>query len=64
VTLDGDVPSHCAMRLLRRDKPEWKDVDVRRSKSLNNIVERDNRAIKRRERNYRLAASDSGRATS
>lgn len=48
VTLDGHVPSHCALRLLRRENPKWKYVEVRSSKYLNNIVEQDHRAIKRR----------------
>lgn len=48
VTLDGHVPSHCAIRLLRRENPKWKYVVVRRCKYLNNIVEQDHRAIKRR----------------
>jgi transposase-like protein len=38
VTLDGHVPSHCALRLLRRENPKWKYVEVRCSKYLNNIV--------------------------
>ena len=48
VTLDGHVPSHCALRLLRRENPKWKYVEVRSCKYLNNIVEQDHRAIKRR----------------
>ena len=48
VTLDGHVPSHCAVRLLRRENPKWKYVEVRSSKYFNNIVEQDHRAIKRR----------------
>jgi len=48
LTLDGHVPSHCAVRLLRRENPNWKYVEVRCSKYLNNIVEQDHRAIKRR----------------
>ena len=47
-TLDGHVPSHCAVRLLRRENPKWKYVEVRCCKYLNNIVEQDHRAIKRR----------------
>lgn len=34
--------------LLRRENPKWKYVEVRSSKYLNNIVEQDHRAIKRR----------------
>jgi transposase-like protein len=48
VTLDGHVPSHRALRLLRRENPKWKYVEVRSCKYLNNIVEQDHRAIKRR----------------
>jgi transposase-like protein len=48
VTLDGDVPSHRALRLLRREDPKWKYVVVRSCRYLNNIVEQDHRAIKRR----------------
>ena len=48
LTLDGHTPSHRALRLLRRENPKWKYVDVRTCKYLNNIVEQDHRAIKRR----------------
>jgi transposase-like protein len=48
VTLDGHVPSHRALRLLRREDPKWLYVKVRSCKYLNNIVEQDHRAIKRR----------------
>lgn len=48
VTLDGHVPSHLALRLLRRENPKWKYVKVRSCKYLNNIIEQDHRAIKRR----------------
>jgi transposase-like protein len=48
VTLDGHVPSHRALRLLRREDQKWVNVQVRTSKYLNNIVEQDHRAIKRR----------------
>jgi len=48
VTVDGHVPSHCALRLMRRENPKWKYVEVRSCKYLNNIVEQDHRAIKRR----------------
>jgi transposase-like protein len=46
VTLDGHVPSHRALRLLRREHPAWRRVRVRSSKYLNNIIEQDHRAIK------------------
>jgi len=48
VTLDGYRPSHTALRLLRRENPKWKYVRVRSSHYLNNIIEQDHRAIKRR----------------
>jgi len=37
-----------ALRLLRRDDPKWKYVEVRSNQYLNNIIEQDHRAIKRR----------------
>jgi transposase-like protein len=48
VTLDGHTPSHLALRLLRREDPKWKYVQVRSCRYLNNIIEQDHRAIKRR----------------
>ena len=48
ITLDGHVPSHLALRLLRREDPKWKYVEVRRNQYLNNLIEQDHRAIKRR----------------
>jgi hypothetical protein len=38
VTLDGHVPSHRALRLLRREDPKWRNIEVRTCKYLNNIV--------------------------
>ncbi len=48
VTLDGHVPSHRALGLLRREHKCWRNVKVRSCKYLNNIIEQDHRAIKRR----------------
>ena len=48
ITLDGHVPSHRALKLLRREHSAWRRVRVRCSKYLNNIIEQDHRAIKRR----------------
>jgi transposase-like protein len=48
ITLDGLKQSHMALRLLRREDPKWKYVQVRCSKYLNNLIEQDHRAIKRR----------------
>jgi transposase-like protein len=44
----GIAGSHQALRLLRREDPEWKYVIVRSCQYLNNIIEQDHRAIKRR----------------
>lgn len=48
VTLDGHVPSHRALELMRCEDRRWCRVHVRTCKYLNNIVEQDHRAIKRR----------------
>src|SRR5271163_4449198 len=48
VTLDGYPPNHQALRLLRREDPKWKYVIVRSCQYLNNIIEQDHRAIRRR----------------
>ena len=48
VTLDGHTQTHLTLRILRREDPRWKYVQVRSSRYLNNLVERDHRAIKRR----------------
>ena len=48
VTLDGHVPSRRALWLLRKEHPCWRNVTVRTCQYLNNIVEQDHRAIKRR----------------
>jgi hypothetical protein len=48
VNLDGNAASHRALRLLRQENPEWRSVVVRSRRYLNNIVEQDHRAIKRR----------------
>src|SRR5277367_339963 len=48
VNLDGNAASHRALRLLRQENPEWRSVVVRSNRYLNNIVEQDHRAIKRR----------------
>ena len=47
VTLDGHRPSHSALWRLR-EHPCWRNVRVRTNKYLNNIVEQDHRAVKRR----------------
>jgi transposase-like protein len=48
ITLDGLKQSHVALRLMRREDPKWKYVLVRSSQYLNNLIEQDHRAIKRR----------------
>src|ERR1035438_6912732 len=48
ITLDGHMQSHLALRLLRREDPKWKFVQVRSSQYLNNLIEQDHRAVKRR----------------
>lgn len=48
VNLDGNVASHRALRLLRQEDPRWQPVVMRTRRYLNNIVEQDHRAIKRR----------------
>lgn len=48
VNLDGNTASHRALRLLGQEDPRWKTVVVRGRRFLNNIVEQDHRAIKRR----------------
>ena len=48
ITLDGHKQSHLALRYLRRENPKWKFVEVRSSQYLNNLIEQDHRAIKRR----------------
>lgn len=48
MNLDGNSATHRALRLLRQENPEWRSVLVRSRRYLNNIVEQDHRAIKRR----------------
>jgi transposase-like protein len=48
ITPDGRLQSHLALRLLRRENPRWKYVEVRSNQYLNNLIEQDHRAIKRR----------------
>jgi transposase-like protein len=48
ITLDGHLQSHLALRLLRREDSKWKYVEVRSNQYLNNLIEQDHRAIKRR----------------
>lgn len=48
VNVDGNPGTHRALRLLRQESIEWRSVEVRSCRYLNNIVEQDHRAIKRR----------------
>jgi tetratricopeptide (TPR) repeat protein len=48
LNLDGYAASHRALRLLVQENPDLQSVVVRSSRYLNNIVEQDHRAIKRR----------------
>jgi len=48
VNLDGNTASHQALRLLGNDDPKWKSVKLRCCRYLNNVIEQDHRAIKRR----------------
>jgi transposase-like protein len=48
LNLDGNAASHRALWVLRQENPDWQSVEVRCRRYLNNIVEQDHRAIKRR----------------
>jgi transposase-like protein len=48
LNLDGNAASHRALCVLRHENPDWQSVKIRSRRYLNNIVEQDHRAIKRR----------------
>src|SRR6202789_2201659 len=48
LNLDGNAASHKALSILRQENPDWQSVEIRSRRYLNNIVEQDHRAIKRR----------------
>jgi transposase-like protein len=48
VNLDGNAATHRALRELKQENPLWRKVGVRFNRYLNNVVEQDHRAIKRR----------------
>ena len=48
VNVDGAAATHLALRQLGREDSRWRSVTVRSNRYLNNIVEQDHRAIKRR----------------
>lgn len=48
INLDGSAANQRALRQLRQKDPRWQGVVMRTRRYLNNIVEQDHRAIKRR----------------
>jgi transposase-like protein len=48
LNLDGNAATHRALRMLTQENPEWRSVEIRCRRYLNNVVEQDHRAIKRR----------------
>ena len=48
INLDGNAATHRALRLLRQENRVWRSVVVRSCRYLNNVIEQDHRAIKRR----------------
>jgi hypothetical protein len=48
LNLYGNAASHRALWVLRQQNPDWQSVEIRSRRYLNNIVEQDHRAIKRR----------------
>jgi transposase-like protein len=38
LNLDGNAASHRALRVLRQNNPDWKSVEIRSRRYLNNIV--------------------------
>lgn len=48
VNVDGHAATHVALRTLGKKDRRWRSVEVRCNRYLNNIIEQDHRAIKRR----------------
>src|SRR5688572_21508211 len=48
INVDGHAATHLALRLLRREDNRWQSVRIRSNRYLNNVIEQDHRAIKRR----------------
>lgn len=48
INVDGYAATHLALRQLGREDRQWRSVTVRSNRYLNNIVEQDHRAIKKR----------------
>jgi len=63
ITLDGHRPSRRALWRLRLEHPCWRNVLVRTNKYLNNVIEQDHRAIKRRCASMAGCKTFSGAAT-
>lgn len=47
-SVDGNSATHRGLRLLATEDRRWQNVEVRARRYLNNVVERDHRAIKQR----------------
>jgi transposase-like protein len=48
INLDGNSATRRALRLLAEEDARWRTAEIRSSRYLNNVVEQDHRAIKRR----------------
>jgi transposase-like protein len=48
VNLDGNIASRRALQLLGNEDPRWQSITIRTRRYLNNIIEQDHRAIKRK----------------
>jgi transposase-like protein len=48
INVDGNAATHSGLRRLEDEDSRWRSVEVRARRYLNNIVEQDHRAIKRR----------------
>ncbi len=48
INLDGNSATRQALRQLGRDDPRWRSVTLRTNRYVNNVIEQDHRAVKRR----------------
>jgi transposase-like protein len=48
VNLDGNIATHRGLQLMGEEDPRWKQARVRTNRYLNNLIEQDHRAVKRR----------------
>jgi transposase-like protein len=48
INVDGNGATHRGLRLLAEEDPRWGSVTIRMRRYLNNVIEQDHRAIKRR----------------